>query len=364
MDVLAGWLGRSVQTKLEGETKIGVSWSILPSLSYNPVYGFALGASATGSGRTGVGPHSRPTYLSLSGNYSTTGQVQALARGETSTPSGEYMTTADFRYLNTERSTWGLGSISPEQEEFPMSFVLYRAYATVYRRTSGPVYVGLGYHYDQFADIEDPRAAQGNTPFSVYSGPGVTRTLASGLSINLLADTRDNLGNPSKGYYLRGSFRTYLQGLGSDENWQEFWVSARLYPYVPKDSGRILAFWIYGWFTFGPGPYLDLPANGWDTYGRGARGYLQGRIRASNQIYLETEYRFSLTRDGLLGAVTFLNGTASTSPETRTFGALDYGGGVGIRIKFDKNSRTNLALDRAWGRLNSGGWFMGLSEVF
>ena len=365
MDVVASILGRRVDPKLEGDTPIGVSWSLLPTLSYNPVYGFAIGATATGSGRTGLGHHSRPTFASFSGNYSTTKQVQLLARGETSTPGGGYMLQADFRYLDTERSTWGLGSLEPDQEEYPMKFVLYRAYATVYRRTAGPVYIGLGYHYDEWGDIVDERAEQGeDTPFTEYSGSGVTRTRAAGLSFNLLADTRDNLGNPSAGYYLRGSFRTYIQNLGSDKNWQEFWVSSRLYPYVPKNGNRILAFWLYGWFTFGPGPYLSLPANGWDTYGRGARGYLQGRIRATNQIYVESEYRFSLTRDGLFGAVTFLNGTASTNPETDTFGRLDLGGGVGIRIKFNKESRTNLALDRAWGQDDSGGWFLGLSEVF
>jgi hypothetical protein len=136
-----------------------------------------------------------------------------------------------------------------------------------------------------------------------------------------------------------------------------------MYPRLPSRSNNVLAFWLYSWLTFGKGPYHNLPATGWDTYGRGARGYLQGRIRAANQIYLESEYRFGLTRDGLLGGVVFLNGTASAGP-AETFGSLDTGGGLGIRIKFNKDSRTNLALDRAWGRAGSGGWFMGMSEVF
>jgi hypothetical protein len=365
MDVLGRLFGRRVEPSLERESRVGVSWSLLPSLSYNPVYGFALGASLTGSGKTGAGPYSRPTFASLSGNYSTTGQVQALARGESSTPSGLYLLSADFRYLDTSRSTWGLGSISPGQEEYPMSFRQYRAYATLYRRTSGPVYVGLGYRYDEFSRIRDDRAEQGEiTPFLDYSGPGVTRTRASSVSVDFLADTRDNLGNPSSGYLLKWSFRSHLRALGSDENWQELWVTARVYPHVPKRSNRILAFWLYGWFTFGPGPYLNLPATGWDTYGRGARGYLAGRIRAQDQIYLESEYRVPLTRDGLFGGVVFVNGTISTSPVSQVFESTDYGGGVGIRIKFNKAARTNLALDRAWGRLGSGGWFMGLAEVF
>ena len=365
MDVLKEWLfGKRIEPKLEG-SKSGLSWSILPTVSYNPVFGFAIGASASGAGRFGSGPRSRPSAVSVSANYSTQGQTQLLARAETTSPSGDYLTKGDFRYLDTDRSTWGLGPIETGQDEYPMHYELLRAYVTFYRRTSGPVYVGLGYHLDHFTNIEDKRAQQGEpTPFGSYSGKGVTSTKASGVSFNLLADTRDSIVNPMNGYYVSSSLRTYLEDIGSDRNWQEFWVAAQLYPHLPSDSDNVLAFWIYSWFTFGPGPYYNLPATGWDTYGRGSRGYLQERIRAANQIYLESEYRFQLTRNGLFGGVVFLNGISSTQAESKTFGPMNYAGGLGIRIKFNKYSRTNLALDRAWGRAGSGGWFMGMSEAF
>jgi hypothetical protein len=364
IDLLEQWLfGRRVEPLLEGEARSGLAWSILPSISYNPVYGFAIGATASGAGQFGRGPHSRPSAISLSGNYSSKGQTQALARMETTSASGGYLIKLDFRYLDTARSTWGLGPITDMQQEYPMEYALLRTYATFYRRTSGPVYVGVGYHLDHFQDIHDKRADQGEeTPFRTYSG-NVSSTRASGVSLNLLADTRDSIVNPRSGYLISGSFRTYLKDIGADRNWQEFQVSVRMYPRLPSRSNNVLAFWLYSWLTFGPGPYYNLPATGWDTYGRGARGYLQGRIRSANQIYLESEYRFELTRDGLLGGVVFLNGTASAEPAT-TFGPLDPGGGLGIRIKFNKDSRTNLALDHAWGRAGSRGWFMGMSEVF
>ena len=366
LDLLQEWIfHRRVEPKAEREFTPGIVWSILPTLSYNPVYGLAFGASFSGAGKRGLDPESKPSAISLAGNYSTTGQVQFQFRSDLLLDADKFLLRADVRYLDTDRSTWGLGPIVEGQQEYPMHFTLVRLYGTVYRRTLGSAYIGLGYHYDEFSDIEDERAARGeSTPFTTYSGAGVTRTKAAGISLNLLGDTRNSLVNPTAGYYLSGSFRDYIEPLGSERNWQEFWLDVRMYPHVPRQSNNILAFWIYSWMSFGPAPYLGLPANGWDTQGRGARGYLQGRIRGQDQIYFETEYRVQLRRDGLLGAVGFFNLTATTVPETETFGRPDPGGGAGLRLKFNKRSNTNLAIDHAWGRDGSKGWFFAMTEVF
>ena len=355
---------RQVEYEIGGTRAIGLQWAVLPTLSYNPVYGLALGAMISGAGWRAVESF-RFSQLSISGNVSTTGQIQAQLRGDVFSPSGNYLMKVDFRYLDTERSTWGLGPFAQDQQEYPMQFVLIRTYATVYRRAAGPVFVGFGYHYDLFNDIVDQRAQQGEaTPFTVYSGSALTHTNASGLSINVLGDTRDNLANPSSGYFLSGSFRNYFPGVGSDGNWQEMWIEMRAYPHLPSNSRNVLGFWLSGWLTFGEAPYLNLPSNGWDTYGRSARGYLQGRIRGANQIYFETEYRRVLTRDGLWGGVAFLNATTTTEPESAIFGSLDLGGGAGLRLKFNKRSNANLAIDYGWGKHGSGGFFLGMSEVF
>jgi len=357
-------LHRRVEPEAGGTTRTGLSWAILPTFGYNPVSGFSVGAMVSGAGRRGI-KSSRFSQLSISGNVSTTGQIQAQARGDVFSPSGDYLMKADFRYLDTKRSTWGLGPISADQLEYPMEFDLVRVYATAYRRASGPVFVGIGYHYDEFYNIVDERAQEGDaTPFTSYSGGTLASTVAAGVSLNVLGDTRDNLANPSSGYYLSGSFRGYISDFGSNHNWQEFWAEMRVYPHLPRQSRNVLAFWLYSWMSFGEAPYLNLPSNGWDTYGRGARGYLQGRIRGSSQIYLESEYRWSLTRDGLWGMVAFLNATGTTDEDSGTFGRTDWGGGVGLRVKLNKHSNTNVTIDHGWGKVGSKGFFLGMSEVF
>lgn len=365
MDVLDQYLFKKrIEPQVDISPKTGLQWALLPTFSYNPVYGVALGAMISGAGRRGS-PTARYSSLAIAGNVSTTGQVQFQVRGDVFSPGEDFLFKGDFRYLDTERSTWGLGPIGDQSGEYPMTFLLNRFYCTALRRASGPVYIGIGYHYDSFGEIVDERAAAGDsTPFVEYSGGNLSRTVASGLSLNLLADTRDNLVNASHGYLLSWSFRDYLQSLGSDQNWQELWIEARVYPHVPKRSRNVLAFWLYGWMSFGQAPYLNLPSNGWDTYGRGGRGYLAGRIRGVDQIYVESEYRWSLTKDGLWGMVVFVNGVSTSRADAGTFSKMDPGVGVGIRIKFNKNTDTNLTLDHAWGREDSKGWFLGMTEVF
>jgi hypothetical protein len=324
-----------------------------------------LGAAITGAGMRGAGGVHYST-VSLSGSFSTTGQTQVLLRGDIFTPGENYFLKTDVRYLDTERSTWGLGRVSSSQEEFPMEFKLGRFYATLYRRMTGPLYLGAGFHYDEFKDIVDERAVDGEvTPYSTYNG-GLTpsKSRSVGVSLDIIADTRDNLVNPSKGTYSSLVLRDYYAEMGSDDHWQELWVESRAYTRLPKSARNVLGFWMYAWMTFGPAPYLNLPTNGWDTYGRGARGYLAGRIRGADQIYLESEYRRVLSADGLWGMVAFANFLITTDPVTGIFGKADPAVGAGVRIKFNKRSNTNLTLDYGIGRDDQRGFFLGMTEVF
>jgi outer membrane protein assembly factor BamA len=190
------------------------------------------------------------------------------------------------------------------------------------------------------------------------------QTTASGFSANVLYESRDNTINATRGMYWNASIRGFPASLGSDDNWQSLWSDLRVYPHVPRDSPNVLALWNYLWFTFGHAPYLDLPAIGWDTFGRGGRGYIQGRIRGGNQIYNEAEYRMRLSRDGLWGAVVFGSLTATTGQEAGAFERVDPTGGVGLRMKFNKRTASNLTVDLAWGQFQPGRLFFGMQEVF
>jgi hypothetical protein len=142
-------------------------------------------------------------------------------------------------------------------------------------------------------------------------------------------------------------------------------VDFRKYVKLTDDSRNVLAFWSYNVFTLnGKQPYLDLPATSWDTYANQGRGYAQSRFRGRNLVSLEAEYRFQISNNGLFGGVVFANGQAVTEMESNQFETVNPAYGAGLRLKMNKSSRTNIAIDYAIGKNGSGGFFVNLGEVF
>jgi hypothetical protein len=109
---------------------------------------------------------------------------------------------------------------------------------------------------------------------------------------------------------------------------------------------------------------MDLPAIGWDYNNRSGRAYAQGRIRANDLVYGEAEYRVRLSRNGMWGAVGFVNLTTASDPTDGSLQTPNPGVGAGIRIKLNKHSDTNIGIDFAVGSEGSNGVFFGTGEAF
>jgi len=56
--------------------------------------------------------------------------------------------------------------------------------------------------------------------------------------------------------------------------------------------------------------------------------------------------------------------TANDEQGTKLFQVFQPGGGGGLRLLFNKATRTNLALDYAWGKFGNRGFFLNLNESF
>ena len=81
-------------------------------------------------------------------------------------------------------------------------------------------------------------------------------------------------------------------------------------------------------------------------------------------LYFESEYRFGITNNGLLGGVAFVNLQNFSADISPTYNQIFPGYGVGLRLKLNKHSGANLCVDYGFGKGGSKGFFVNLGEVF
>lgn len=258
----------------------------------------------------------------------------------------------DMRFLVYPQYTWGLGNTTNYNRRALIDYNYFRFYQSALKRITSWLYAGAGYNLDYRFNISPEEAGVDLKTFTGYSTGLQHHSVSSGVSLNLLYDTRNNSINPLPGAYGNLVYRVNPQMLGSNSNWQSLYIDMR--KYVPLNKAQpnqqnMIAFWTYYWTAMGNAPYLDLPSTGWDPYNRSARGIDQNRYRGKSLYYFETEYRRDISRNGLFGFVVFTN-INTVSGTGDFFKAWHPAAGTGLRIKFNKGSNTNIGLDYGFSK--------------
>ena len=280
------------------------------------------------------------------------------------TSKNKYNIIIDWRYLYFPSYTYGLGGHTSLNDGYIVTYSTIHLHQAALRKLTNNMYAGLGYNFDYYWDIKELNPPPNKvTDFENY---GYEKTeFASGITLNYLYDDRTNPVNPERGNFVNVIYRTNLSFLGNTNTWRSLAIDLRKYVTFPSGTRNILAFWSYEWLTLnGKPPYMMLPNTGGDPYNNTGRGYIQGRFRGDNMAYLEGEYRFVISRNGLFGGVVFANAESFSEQGTKKFETIAPGYGLGIRLKFNKFSRTNVALDYGFGQGGSGGLFVNVGEVF
>ncbi len=338
-------------------------YSFVPALGYTLQTGFA----GLVSGNMAYFADTFNTKLSsvnTNFTYSQYNQIIVPFTADLWTKGNKYNFITDFRYISYPSSIYGLGGRTDPNKGVTINFNGIKIHQSVMKSLSDNVYVGLGYYYDQFWNIKatDQISRQLNNLITRELG---NKEIASGPAFRFLYDSRANQLNPRQGSFINITYRTSEKILGSDSNWASLQIDARTYLPFPQQSNNVLAFWMLDWLTAnGTPPYLLLPSTGWDDNYNTARGYIQGRFRGRDMTYFESEYRFGITRNGLVGGVAFLNLQNFSSDLSPQYSKLFAGYGVGLRLKLNKFSGANLCVDYGFGENGSHGFFVNLGEVF
>ena len=375
----------------------------LPAIGQNPAWGFMYGAVVTGSWYMGDPATTSISSLTTGLILTTKSQTLFTIKGTSYSKENKWKYDIDWRLLKTSQPTYGLGTgpLSAQlasngfeiddgvfskkiDEEQLMNYNFLRFHQTVSKRFGDNIYLGLGYHFDKFKNVEDNlldlNPEDGSEPvitnYYAYNhkyGFNQDKSTLSGVSLNATFDTRDNINNTYSGRYALVSFHINPEFLGSDQSSSTLWLEYRDYFDLSKkkDHKNIFAVWWFGNFTTsGTLPYMNLPALGYDQMSNSGRGYAQGRFRGENLMYTEIEYRRMLLgtkkNPDFFGIAVFANATTASGKDSdiNLFQYIDPAVGAGLRFMVEKQSRTTLAIDFAVGKYGAKGFYLALNQAF
>jgi outer membrane protein assembly factor BamA len=257
-------------------------------------------------------------------------------------------------------------------DEFPIRYTYLKINERIYRKITDHIYVGAGLSFNFYNNIDDnrkniPVEETHNYRYSIRKGYYPFRYNANGILLNFQYNSRDQPNRAFKGIYADVILRTNQGWLGSNHNAVQLKAEFRKYwSLSDTDPENVLAFWHWAnYLLSGSLPYLELPGTASDAYGRIGRAFIIGRFKGPSFVYNEAEYRFPLTKNKLLSGVTFVNiESANNQRDIKLFRYWEPGAGFGLRLLFNKYTRSNMCFDYARGSYGSNGFFLGLNEVF
>ena len=361
-------LGRILNRKFSEESdslkleKKKVFYAVLPGVGYNRTIGLNLVVSNNLSFYIGDKRKTNLSTVNSDLEYSLLGHqllMPILLNVWTNENNLNFL--GEWRYFKYPTDTYGLGDDTKENIKDLIDYKYFKFHNTLFKPISRNLYLGFGLGLDYRWGIN---TVDTKTFFQEYNKNRKTTT-SVGFLVNLKYDDRQNMNNPQGGFYGSLGLRANQKRLGSDSKWQSVNLELRKYFKFNSKPYHLLALWSYNSFTFGKNvPYFDLPSLGWDTQLNTGRGYIQGRFRGQNLIYNEAEYRYNITRNGLVGGVVFGNVTSVSNIGSYQFKRFYPGYGTGLRFKMNKASNVNFVFDYTFGTQGSRGFFFDLTEVF
>jgi len=258
----------------------------------------------------------------------------------------------------------------PEHKVYTLRSVYFNVREKIYKEIEKNLFVGGGMSAEVRSDIDQTNEVNNATPMSVYNnqhGFPQDHYVSSGFLFNVEYTTRDNPNRAYKGIYFDGGIRINQTWIGSTKNAVQFTSDLRKYFSLSDTHPEmVLALWNWGsYLASGNIPYLELPGTARDVSFRSGRGYTSQYFKGTLFNDSEAEFRFPILNNKFLSGVMFGSmQSANDDQGTKLFQVFQPGGGAGLRVLFNKVTRTNLALDYAWGKFGNRGFFLNLNESF
>jgi hypothetical protein len=357
--------------------------TIIPNISANPTIGFQVGVKAVAGRKLGNDPTTFMSVAATSASITTKNIIYFYVNHNIYTPGNKWNFQGNIVIAKTVTPDFGLGIgknvpgestvdevlANPNRKVRVFNSMFYNVREKVYKEVAKGLFVGAGASFEVRKNI-DEKDTSALTPYKIYNqehGFKNSSYSANGLLFNLQYTSRDNQNRAYKGIYADVGIRANQSWMGSTKNSLQVTTDFRKYFSLSESNPEtVLAFWNWGsYLVSGNVPYLELPGTARDGAFRSGRGYTSQYFKGTQFNDTEAEFRFPITANKFLSGVAFGNlQTANDEQGTKIFQVFQPGYGAGLRVLFNKATRTNLALDYAFGKFGNRGFFLNLNEAF
>lgn len=335
----------TMRTKRDFDDKKAV-FSLIPTQQSNTGASRALIISFVTSFYISHKENTKMSVISFTPSFSFNDQYVFPVQSYLYTKGNKYILTSDYRYMIYPQPSYGLGSDINQEIQSILDYQQWRFYQYIARRVKNNLYLGLGFLMDSYKNIREESFIEGQTDYAKYMNNNYNDETAIGFAFQTVYDSRDNIVNPKKGVFMEFDFKFNSKFNENMSDFNSIYFDLRKYFSFSDTKTQVLANKFFWWNTFAGSPhYLDLPSIGWDHYQKTGRGFTRNRFRSNALLYLESEYRTNLTKNGLLGAVFFANVSSVSDIDTLNFQKLNSAVGTGLRIKWSKRDNSNLTFD-------------------
>jgi len=358
--------------------------TVVPNVAANPTIGGQLGIKAVASKRLGTDPNTLLSVAATSASITSKGIIYFYFNHNIFTPGNKWNYQGNFVVAKTVTPDHGLGIgrsftggsdaasmlADPMHKGYPIHSYYFNIREKVYKEVAKHLLVGAGMSFEIRRGITTKDTTNNATPSSVYNnehGFPQDHYSADGFLFNIQYITRDNPNRAYKGIYFDAGFRVNQTWIGSTKNSVQFTTDFRKYFSLSYTSPEtVLALWNWGsYLVSGSIPYLELPGTARDGTFRSGRGYTSQYFKGTQFNDTEVELRFPILKNKFISGVVFGNmQTGNDEQGTKLFQVFQPGYGAGLRVLFNKATRTNLALDYAFGKFGNKGFFLNLNESF
>lgn len=295
-----------------------------------------------------------PSKVSAVFTVSTKGRYNFSLADEIVLRNNEYIFQSYINYKETPEYIFGIGNnVKREDVErinterikvFVSGLYAVRKYFYAGALIDVSKYYNVSYDSGSYLEVHNVKGKDGGTN--------------SGLGLLAAFDNRDNRYNASRGGYTMFSVTRFDKLFGSRYSYFRFDADFRKYHTTWRN--QIFALQLTTSYTDADVPFYELPMMGGDA---SMRGYYKGAYRDKTLLDFQAEYRVPVWN--IFGFATWLGfGQVSDSYQTMSLNGFRPSYGIGLRVRVDSRTNTNLRLDFGLGSSGVRGTYISFAEAF